>query len=116
PMRAWRAFIPSPVRVSTWPVSPWRVALSDARCFPSSVRGPVDFCAFRRLARSWASEGGRRTEVGRLGDVSAGRDGWLACGFFLVDMEDPFACEGKGKPQPNSEPDRRKLLMWKRKK
>ena len=27
----------------TWPVSPWRVALSDARCLPSSVRGPVDF-------------------------------------------------------------------------
>ena len=26
------------------------------RALPDSVRGPVDFCALRKLARSWASE------------------------------------------------------------
>ena len=85
-MRTWSAFSSSGVSVSTWAVSPWRVALSDARCLPSSVRGPVDFCAFRRLARSCASDGARRMEVGELGDFSPERDGSLAVladGSFL---------------------------------
>ena len=56
---------------------------------PSSVRGPVDFWAFRRLARSWASDGARRMVVGGLGGASAGRDGSLASGFFLVGMDGP---------------------------
>ncbi|HJY05128.1 MAG TPA: hypothetical protein VJ323_02370 [Bryobacteraceae bacterium] len=56
---------------------------------PSSVRGPVDFCAFRRLARRRASEGARRMMVGELGDISLERDGSfgvVAAGFFLEDM------------------------------
>jgi len=31
--------------------------------------------------------------AGELGDLSPERDGSLAGGFFLVDMNDPFACE-----------------------
>jgi hypothetical protein len=83
-------------------VRPWRVALSEARCFPSSVRGPVDFCAFRRLARSCASEGGRRMGADRLGDASLERDGSLAVladGFFLEAMNEPLACEHRRQKQ-----------------
>ena len=75
-------------------MKPCRVALSEARWFPSSVRGPVDFWAFRRLARRRASEGVRRIGSGDLGDASVGRDGSFgvfAGGFFLVGMDDPLA-------------------------
>jgi hypothetical protein len=56
---------------------------------PSSVRGPVDFWAFRRLARRRASEGARLMVVGELGASSTWRDGSFAVaasGFFLNDM------------------------------
>jgi hypothetical protein len=53
----------------------------------SSVRGPVDFCAFRRLARSRASDGARRMGSGEFGGASTGRDGSLAGRFFLVAMK-----------------------------
>ncbi len=33
----------------TWPVSPWRSALSDERCLPAAVRGPVECAAFARF-------------------------------------------------------------------
>src|SRR6185312_5428254 len=119
PMRAWSAFISSAVRVSTWPVSSWRVALSDARCLPSSVRGPVDFWAFRRLARSWASDGGRRIEVGELRDLWPERDGPLAvlvAEFFFEGMNDPLACEHRRQRGADRRQQQRKLLMHKREK
>ncbi len=33
---------------------PCLTALCETAALPSLVRGPVDFCAFRRLARIWA--------------------------------------------------------------
>src|SRR6476646_2297844 len=119
PMSAWSACISSALRVSTWPVSPWRVALSEARCFPSSVRGPVDFCAFRRLARSCASDGGRRMVVGELGDFAPERDGSLAVlvdGFFLEAMNEPLDCEDRHQREAGRRRQRWKLLMGNRNK
>src|SRR6266849_3465966 len=36
-------------RTMVCPVRPWRRALSDDRCLPASVFGPVECCAFARL-------------------------------------------------------------------
>ena len=49
----------SPVgRTAEAAVKPWRSALSEERCLPDSVRGPVESFAFARLvAARWASEG-----------------------------------------------------------
>jgi hypothetical protein len=38
-------------RTAIWAVRPWRNALSDERCLPGSVRGPVECSAFARFAR-----------------------------------------------------------------
>ena len=38
-----------------WPVSPWRRALREDFCFPASVLGPVDFCAFSWLMAARAA-------------------------------------------------------------
>jgi hypothetical protein len=42
----------------TWPVSPWRRALSEERCLPAGVRGPVECWELARLISArWSGAG-----------------------------------------------------------
>ena len=64
-MRAWKASVSSPGRMTVFARIPCLTALNRARSLPAAVLGPVDFWALRRFAsapsttarcRSWASD------------------------------------------------------------
>ncbi len=51
-----------------WPVSPWRRALSEERCLPASVLGPVECCAFALLIAG--------CDISELRVAWGGMEGW----------------------------------------
>ena len=102
PMRTWRALHSLGSQGEHLAGEPVAGGVERRALFAGFGARPGRFLRVQAIGAKRASDGARRIGSGELGDASAGRDGSLvgslfiaAGGFFLVDMDDPLACEGR---------------------